>query len=412
MVTSSAQTLSELDDLLQDLKSMVPAASRPLPSPPLIAQPIPEIRSDDLYSDPNTENEDGYEPPPGPISFPPPPPVSPKKAGQIEPNPLDILEQQMAALEALKEQSSVRISPSHTYSKPSLEKKSPPKISHKKPSTSRPEPPKFPPNQGPADYLETSDVLTPSKLPPDVRKSELLKLDKLMDSLNDFSNPEPRFAASLSYDHLAAEQKSQRYDMLQNAKQKEVESDYTEIPEGSTQEAEYAYPEVSPSKAGVEEHFYEAIPQDKKSQVSKNKEPSPYMEVTQTQPKLSGMKVPPRPTYKPNEKSTDRLQGLNDLMASLEDIKPTPTSKLQPTNPPKPSRPPNTNEDINPYLSQLDALQLSLDDNMQTEMGELDNIVGTLQKDASKKGLDTDSQGNCTACKMPILGNVSSDHYF
>ena len=128
-------------------------------------------------------------------------------------------------------------------------------------------------------------------------------------------------AASLSYDHLAAEQKSQRYDMLQNAKQKEVESDYTEIPEGSTQEAEYAYPEVSPSKAGVEEHFYEAIPQDKKSQVSKNKEPSPYMEVTQTQPKLSGMKVPPRPTYKPNEKSTDRLQGLNDLMASLEDIK-------------------------------------------------------------------------------------------
>ena len=107
---------------------MVPAASRPLPSPPFIAQSIPEIRSDDLYSDPNTENEDGYEPPPGPISFPPPPPISPRKEVQVEPSPLDILEQQMAALEALKEHNSSRMSPSHTYSKPSLEKKSPPKI--------------------------------------------------------------------------------------------------------------------------------------------------------------------------------------------------------------------------------------------------------------------------------------------
>ena len=109
---------------------MVPPASRPLPSPPLRAQPIPEIRSDDLYSDPNTENEDGYEPSPGPISFPPPPPISPRKGGQVEPNPLDILEQQMAALEALKDQNPVRISPSHTYSKPSLEKKSPKIVSN------------------------------------------------------------------------------------------------------------------------------------------------------------------------------------------------------------------------------------------------------------------------------------------
>ena len=129
-------------------------------------------------------------------------------------------------------------------------------------------------------------------------------------------------AASLSYDHLAAQQRSQRYDVLQNANQKEVDSDYTEIPESSPKEAEYAYPEVTPSKTGVEEHFYEAIPLDKKkSKISKNKEPSPYMEVTHTQPKLSGTKIPPRPTYKPNERSNDRLQGLNDLMASLEDIK-------------------------------------------------------------------------------------------
>ena len=41
------------------------------------------------------------------------------------------------------------------------------------------------------------------------------------------------------------------------------------------------------------------------------------------------------------------------------------------------------------------------------ELGELDSIVGTLQEDANKKGLDIDSQGTCTACKMPILGNVS-----
>ena len=112
--------------------------------------------------------------------------------------------------------------------------------------------------------------------------------------------------------------------MLQNAKQKEVECEYTELPDADTaaQEAEYAYPEANPSKAGVEEHFYEAIPQkNNKSQVSKNKDPTPYMEVTQTQPRLSGVRIPPRPTYKPNERSNDRLQGLNDLMASLEDIK-------------------------------------------------------------------------------------------
>ena len=80
-------------------------------------------------------------------------------------------------------------------------------------------------------------------------------------------------------------------------------------------------------------------------------------------------------------------------------------------NPIKPSRPPNTVEDINPYLSQLDVIQASVDENLQAlgddELGELDNIVGTMQKDANMKGLDIDSQGNCAACKMPILGNVS-----
>ena len=54
---------------------------------------------------------------------------------------------------------------------------------------------------------------------------------------------------------------------------------------------------------------------------------------------------------------------------------------------------------------------MSVEDNLLAmggdELGELDSIVGTLQKDANMKGLDIDSQGNCAACKMPILGIVS-----
>ncbi|KAI6653502.1 Paxillin-like [Oopsacas minuta] len=412
MVTSNPQTLSDLDDLLQDLQNMVPNTFRPLPSPPAINPPV-EISSDDLYSDPATEI-DGYEVPPA-ISFPSPPPFSPSRNSQVEPNPLDILEQQMAALEALKEQNSIQLSPSHTYAKPFMDKKSPPKIAHKKSTVAdKPEPPKFPPNQGPADYLETRDVKIVTKPPQKEKKSELLQLDKLLESLNEFGSQDQPFAASLSYDHLAKGQPSQAYDVLNDVKQKPADYDYTEIPSNYSQEAEYDYPEVRNSNNEIEEHFYEAIPTDgKKLPVSKVKEPSPYMEVSPSaKPKLSGFsgRVPPRPTYKPNERANDRLQGLNDLMASLEDIKPSAINKPLQNNPTKPSRPPNTTEDINPYLSQLDAIQLSIDDNIQSmgseDLGELDNIVGTLQKDAIRKGLDTDSQGNCSACKMPILGNA------
>ena len=124
-----------LDDLLKDLQSMVPSTSRPLPSPPLLTRPlpVPHPRTRDTYEDPDAQVEDYYELPPGPIAFPSPPPFSPTHTdgGQVEPNPLDILEQQMAALEAMKEQVPARMSPSHTYTKPFLDmkhKKSPPKI--------------------------------------------------------------------------------------------------------------------------------------------------------------------------------------------------------------------------------------------------------------------------------------------
>ena len=129
---------------------------------------------------------------------------------------------------------------------------------------------------------------------------------------------------SLSYDHLGAEESKQGpYDCLQNAAAPEPHYEYPEArpTRAREEEGDYSYPELRTVKDGVEEHFYEAIPLNDKSKV---KEPSPYMEASPlTTPKFAGMsgKAPPRPTYRPNEKSSDRLQGLNDLMASLEDIK-------------------------------------------------------------------------------------------
>ena len=134
-------------------------------------------------------------------------------------------------------------------------------------------------------------------------------------------------AASLSYDHLGAEQSTgPKYDMLQNSAATEAHYEYPEVPSArqtrdTEPEGDYSYPDVRTDKNEIEEHFYEAIPTNSKT---KSKEPSPYMEASPlATPKLSGMstKAPPRPTYRPNEKSSDRLQGLNDLMASLEDIK-------------------------------------------------------------------------------------------
>ena len=132
--------------------------------------------------------------------------------------------------------------------------------------------------------------------------------------------------ASLSYDHLGAEQGGEgaKYDLLHNAAVPSPHYEYPEVPlprHTTKQEGDYSYPETRVNKNDIEEHFYEAIPLNDKSKI---KEPSPYIEASAlTTPKFTGMsgKAPPRPTYKPNEKSSDRLQGLNDLMASLEDIK-------------------------------------------------------------------------------------------
>ena len=88
-----------------------------------------------------------------------------------------------------------------------------------------------------------------------------------------------------------------------------------------------------------------------------------------------------------------------------------PTSKLPNPLPNKPSKPPNTVDEPTPYLTHHESLPLSARDSLMTvaddELGELDTMVGTLQLDANKQGLDTQSQGTCAACKVPILGKVN-----
>ena len=133
---------------------------------------------------------------------------------------------------------------------------------------------------------------------------------------------------SLSYDHLSKTPED-RYETVGDTAQTSIpDYDYPEISnktqkfKSSQGELNYSYPEVTSSHKDVPEHFYEPVPQDRRNMHKPIKnDPLPYVEVSPSaKPKLTG-KAPPRPSFKPNEKASDRLQGLNDLVASLEDIK-------------------------------------------------------------------------------------------
>lgn len=40
--------------------------------------------------------------------------------------------------------------------------------------------------------------------------------------------------------------------------------------------------------------------------------------------------------------------------------------------------------------------------------GSLDSMLGLLQSDLSRQGVQTSSKGNCSACQKPVVGQVSS----
>lgn len=43
---------------------------------------------------------------------------------------------------------------------------------------------------------------------------------------------------------------------------------------------------------------------------------------------------------------------------------------------------------------------------------QLDSMLGTLQSDMSKQGVNTSPKGHCTACNKPIVGSVSQFIFF
>ncbi|XP_054720610.1 paxillin-like [Uloborus diversus] len=84
---------------------------------------------------------------------------------------------------------------------------------------------------------------------------------------------------------------------------------------------------------------------------------------------------------------------LDDLMASLSDFKhtqPNKASEAQYAKPQKVSRSPTGSG---------------------KGVDQLDSMLGTLQSDMSKQGVNTSPKGHCTACNKPIVGQ-SQDYFY
>ncbi|MEQ2163094.1 hypothetical protein GOODEAATRI_026701 [Goodea atripinnis] len=112
---------------------------------------------------------------------------------------------------------------------------------------------------------------------------------------------------------------------------------------------------------------------------------------------------PPPPAYTPQQVgthamllSTSATMELDKLMASLSDfrvqttpaapVSPVVTVQQQPATPPQqPAAPPQPSSE-----------------------GSLDSMLGLLQSDLSRQGVQTSSKGNCSACQKPVVGQVNT----
>jgi paxillin len=196
--------------------------------------------------------------------------------------------------------------------------------------------------------------------------SNLSELDSLLEDLN--SARYANYPAKKGY-------QTPSYNIYNN------ETSPSKLPTNGTPEP------VRPTVDSLLDELQSGLPDTPKQQISSSVK---YKQSYHAPPMISSVSsFPPNPQTVESSAPTasSATKELDDLMASLSDFKHTQpkTSEAQYAKPNKVSKSPTSTS---------------------KGVDQLDSMLGTLQSDMSKQGVNTSPKGHCTACNKPIVGQV------
>lgn len=212
-------------------------------------------------------------------------------------------------------------------------------------------------------------------------------------AMNERTAAKPDFASNLSeLDSLLEDLNSARYANYPGKKAvRDCQSPTSNIYHNETSPSKLptnGTPEpIRPTVDSLLDELQSGLPETPKQQVSS----SVKYKQSYHAPMISSVSsFPPHPQTVESSApaASSATKELDDLMASLSDFKHTQPSKTPEAQYAKPNK---VNKSPTSTTKGVD---------------HLDSMLGTLQSDMSKQGVNTSPKGHCTACNKPIVGQV------